>query len=60
LKVAVTVVLLCNRIVQVVPVQPPAKPPNTEVPTGVAVRVTGVPVGKLVTHEISVELVSRL
>ena len=51
---AVTVASLCRMIVQVVPVQPPVKPPNAEVPTGVAVRVTGVPAGKLATHEISV------
>src|ERR1700676_4410514 len=32
------------------PVQPPLQPPNDELPAGVAVRVTVVPLGKLVVH----------
>jgi len=48
LNVAVTVVLLCNEKVQTEPLlgQPPDQPANEE-PTGVAVRVTVVPLGKL-------------
>lgn len=49
LNVAVTVVLLCNEKVQAEPlfVHPPDQPPNDDEPTGVAVRVTVVPLGKL-------------
>ena len=46
---AVTIVSVCNRSVQVeVPVQPPPDhPPKVEGATGVAVRATVVPLGKL-------------
>ena len=47
LKVAVTVVSVCKRRTQVEPVQPPDQPPNVEGATGVAMRVTVVPLGKL-------------
>jgi hypothetical protein len=49
LNVAVTIVSVCNRRVQVeVPVQsPPDHPPKVEGATGVAARVTVVPLGKL-------------
>lgn len=49
LKVAVTIVSLCRSRTQgEVPVQaPPDQPPNVDGATGVAVRVTVVPLGKL-------------
>ena len=52
LAVTVTIVSPWRRMVQVpVPVHPPPlQPPNTEGATGVAVRMTVVLVGKLVTH----------
>jgi len=51
LNVAVTVVSVSKSSVQVpVPVQPPDQPPNVEGETGLAVRVTAVPDGKLSTQ----------
>jgi hypothetical protein len=52
LRVAITAVSLCNEKVQkeALFVHPPLHPPNEEVPTGVAVRVTGVPLAKLALH----------
>ena len=52
MAVTVTIVSPWRRMVQVpVPVQPPPlQPPKTEGATGVAVRMTVVLVGKLVTH----------
>jgi hypothetical protein len=52
LTVAITVVSLCNEKVQMEAlfVHPPLHPPNEEAPTGVAVRVTGVPLAKLALH----------
>ena len=47
LKVAVTVVSVWSRRTQDVPVQAPDQPPNVEGATGVAMRVTVVPLGKL-------------
>jgi len=49
LNVAVTVVSLCNKKVHVelLLVHPPDHPPNDEEPTGVAVKVTEVPLAKL-------------
>jgi hypothetical protein len=50
---AVTVVSVCRTRTQVeVPVQPPVQPPNVDGATGVAVRVTVVPDGKLSTQVI--------
>ena len=50
LKVAVTLVLafIVTGPVEAVPVHPPDQPAKVEVPSGVAVRVTGVPGSKVV------------
>jgi len=52
LKLAITAVSLCNEKVptEVLFVHPPLHPPTEEAPTGVAIRVTVVPLAKLALH----------